>query len=88
MRFTRRKLLVATAGLATLVMPGCDDFGGDPEPPGNLVAPEPPPPPPPGNLVAPEPPPEPETPPDNPPPPGNLMPPPQNPPGTPPTENQ
>lgn len=79
MAFTRRKLLVATAGLATLMVGRC---GQEPAPPpGNLVAPEPPPPPPPGNLVPPEDPPREDPPrdPDNtppPPPPGNLVPPP------------
>lgn len=77
-RFTRRKLLVASVGVATLAI-GCDDetlLG----PPGNLMAPDPTPPPeplePPGPQVPEE---EPEE--EDPPPPGNLMPP--TPPGTP-----
>jgi hypothetical protein len=66
-RLTRRKLLSATAGLATLVI-GC---GPGRQTSGNLVAPPPDEPPPD------EPPPD-EPPPDEqPPPPGNLMPPPE-----------
>ena len=86
MKLTRRKLLIASAGVATLMIPGCKT--DEPTtPPGNLMPPEPQqepvppenPPPPPGNLMPPEPPPpQPENPP---PPPGNLMPPPPPPPG-------
>ena len=74
MKLSRRKLLVASAGVATLIIPGCKT--DEPTTPtGNLMPPQPQDPPPPGNLMPPQPPP--------PPPPGNLMPPP--PPPTPPT---